>query len=429
MSGTPIQNSHVWATDVPNRSPAFVIVSIVFICVTTGFFAFRQGWRWAHRQRGWDDAMAACAYIVLLIETVLGGVSAHYGFGKHLKNIKATYMDALFYFYLYQIFYKLLGGFTKLTFCFLYLRIFNQKSFHWLVITVAAISGAGSIAFALGTVFQCTPVNRAWDRTIPGHCTSNTEFWYTHAAFNILFDIVIFILPIPLIQGLKMARGQKTGLISIFCLGAFVIAAATVRMVMLRASAGSTDPTWGSTIALIWTEIEANTSVIVCCLPALRVPFLRLWQRARGQHTGDSLELSDKPNTHIYDDAWDRTRKHHNGAVATRGLTKPQNSYKTKELHSQNQSDSTETQSNNKSEGWYDRVLRGLEKDHKDSDNSSQDGLVHSGAGSAAPTPFGGIFKTTEMRVSTQDVDGQESRRSDPEDRRQVSLKDVLNER
>lgn len=181
----------VWTDKIPNRSPEFIIVSLVFIIITTGFFAFRQGWRWAHRQRGWDDLMAAIAYAILVIETVFGGVAAHYGFGKHFKQIESTAHEALMYFYLYQICYKLLGGFTKLTFCFLYLRIFNQKRFHALVIAVMAIVAVGSLAFAIGTVFQCTPVHRAWDRSLPGTCIDNTAFWYTHAAFNSFMDIVV----------------------------------------------------------------------------------------------------------------------------------------------------------------------------------------------------------------------------------------------
>jgi len=86
---------------------------------------------------------------------------------------------------------RLLGGFTKLTFCALYLRIFSQKGFATLVMVVSAIVAAGSLAFTLGTVFQCTPVHRAWDRRISGHCINNEAFWYSHAVFNIFFDIVV----------------------------------------------------------------------------------------------------------------------------------------------------------------------------------------------------------------------------------------------
>ncbi|KAI7378358.1 hypothetical protein KC336_g19401, partial [Hortaea werneckii] len=257
----------VFTSSIPNRAPAFVIISIVFLILTTAFFAFRQGWRWAHRQRGMDDVMAACAYATLLIMTIFGGIATHYGFGKHREDIVPTFQEAMKYFYLYQICYKLIGAFTKLTFCFLYLRIFNNhKQFKYITYTVMALVGIGSLAFTIGTIFQCLPVHRAWDRRVKGTCISNVAFWYSHAAFNTLFDIVVYLLPIPLIRSLKLRREQKTGVISIFAFGAFVIAASIVRMVELRQSAHTNDPTWGSMIALIWTEVEANTSVIICCL-------------------------------------------------------------------------------------------------------------------------------------------------------------------
>ena len=182
----------VFTDTIPNRSPALIIISIVFLIVTTAFFAFRQGWRWAHRQRGMDDVMAACAYAVLLIQTIFGGIAAHYGFGKHRSDILATFPLVMKYFYLYQICYKLIGGFTKLTFCFLYRRIFsNQKRFQIFNLAVMVIVATGSFAFAIGTVLQCTPVHRAWDRRVPGHCISNVRFWYSHDAFNTFFDMVV----------------------------------------------------------------------------------------------------------------------------------------------------------------------------------------------------------------------------------------------
>lgn len=181
----------VWTHDIPNRSPAFIFVTIVLLALTTLFFGFRQGWRWQHRQRGLDDVMAAAAYTVLVAESIMGCISAHYGFGKHLKDIRPEAKTALKYFYVYQILYKLLVGFTRLTFCALYLRIFNRKGVHRLIWVVSGTVASGSVAFALGTVFQCKPIHRAWDRQVHGTCINNTAFWYTHAAFNTFWDIVV----------------------------------------------------------------------------------------------------------------------------------------------------------------------------------------------------------------------------------------------
>ncbi|KAK5118389.1 hypothetical protein LTR62_002903 [Meristemomyces frigidus] len=436
----------IWSDGVPNRGPILIIISIVFGVVTTAFWLFRQVWRWVHRQRGWDDVMAGFAYLVLVVQTVFGAVAVYYGFGKHKDVIGPTIEKALEFFYLYQICYKLLGGFTKLTFCFLYLRIFNQRSFHRAVIVVAAIVAAGSVAFALATVFQCTPVHKAWNRMIPGHCTNNTEFWYTHATFNIVFDIIVYMLPIPMIRTLKLGRGQKTGLISIFALGAFTIAAAIVRMVMLRASAGSTDPTWGSMVALYWTEIEANCSVICCCLPALRVPFMGIWQRLRhGKNETFQSEYHPGPLYQRYGASAFGGPQQAPPIVISKQMASHGSENGVHSIADSNAQSASQSHNSSKTGGggggsvggdWVDRILN-MNMAHKEdfepsSRSASREGLPPAEQSLPAgllPSmlELGAIYKTTDLRVTTHEARREEPRGAD--DRRRMSLKDILAER
>lgn len=227
MSERATKQPTLWSHDVPNQSPQLIIISTLFLMVTTVFFGLRVKERWKRRPHEGaldptastkervlhtfrairklvlsDDAFVCLAYITLLVQTVFGGLAAHYGmcencrrpthppdsyanfysgFGKHRTTIPSTFSTAMLYFYLYQICYKLLGGFTKLTFCALYLKVFvyknsdvmYQKHFKSLVILTAGVVAAGTFAFTLATIFQCTPVKRAWDRRVPGHCTNN----------------------------------------------------------------------------------------------------------------------------------------------------------------------------------------------------------------------------------------------------------------
>lgn len=129
------------------------------------------------------------------------------------------------------------------------------------------------------------------------HLTPSWTLWYVQSAFVRPFRAIrltfsqVFILPIPVISGIAAARKIRVGLMSTFALGAFVIAASIARMVHLRGSAASTkDPTWGSMPALIWTEVEANTAVIVCCCPALPALVKKLWKKMR-RVVGQSVSL------------------------------------------------------------------------------------------------------------------------------------------
>ncbi|KAI7187531.1 hypothetical protein KC363_g5933 [Hortaea werneckii] len=444
---------NVFSSTTPNRAPALIIISIVFFILTTAFFAFRQGWRWAHRQRGMDDVMAACAYTTLLIMTVFGGMATHYGFGKHREDIVPTFPEAMKYFYLYQICYKLIGAFTKLTFCFLYLRIFNnQKTFHRITHAVMAIVAIGSLAFTVGTVFQCLPVHRAWDRRVKGTCISNVAFWYSHAAFNTFFDVIVYLLPIPLIRSLKLRREQKTGVFSIFAFGAFVIAASIVRMVELRQSAHTSDPTWGSMIALIWTEVEANTSVIICCLPALRMPLLDLWHRVQGKASRSRASPTNGTSTterSARGAAWDG-RQHGRRMVDIGGSEQyklsqdAHHGVRTNITASNVRSDDLQPTNspgfrNISEQTWYDKVMAVMNQNEEltpagndVSRSSSIDELSRTEAAIPPRLELGAIYKTTDVHVSTDpNAARKKMQRDEDYDKkkfpRQMNLMEMLN--
>lgn len=46
-----------------------------------------------------------------------------------------------------------------------------------------------------------------------------TAFWYANAVFNIASDLVIIVLPVPVILGLQLPRRTRGGLCAIFAVG------------------------------------------------------------------------------------------------------------------------------------------------------------------------------------------------------------------
>lgn len=164
-------------------------------------------------------------------------VAVENGFGKHGKDLlpekrhralmvslKMLSLGSVShlqqqYFYLLQICYKFLGGFSKLAFLFLYLRIFETRRFQTITKATIAIVIVGSVAFGIATVVQCIPIPRAWNKNVPGTCMNYRAFWYTHSVWNAAFDVWIFAMPIPVIRTLQLPKGQKVGLLSVFALG------------------------------------------------------------------------------------------------------------------------------------------------------------------------------------------------------------------
>ncbi|PSK34149.1 hypothetical protein B9Z65_8475 [Elsinoe australis] len=349
-----------------DKGPAFFIISIVMYSVTVLLFGTRLIWRWRSKQRGMDDIMLACAVVILTIHTAFGFVAMSYGFGKSKKILTPhNTTQALKYFFFLQNTYKVLGAFVKMAFLCLYLRIFQNKTFQILTKLMMANVVLGAIALTVATVLQCTPIQRAYNKAIPGTCINLMAFWYAHSVWHAVGDFIIFLMPVPMIRTLQIPGSRKWGLISVFALGAFTCAASIVRMTTLAASSKSNDPTYGSYDATMWTEIESNTSIICACLPALRAPIIQLWRRMRGRN----VQGTYGSNTHKL------------AYVKQSSKQDPSSPYGQRSNQSRNWEYPNER-------SWYDTALGATEQPVRGGFfNSSQERIV-------------GIMKTTDVQVT-----------------------------
>ena len=122
-------------------------------------------------------------------------------------------------FYVAQAFYNVNINMTKGSILFLYLRIFVQRMFRIICWIMLVIVLSYLIASMAASIFQCTPVARAWDKSIPGTCVNITMNWYANAGFSIATGVIILVLPMPIIHSLRLQTNQKIGLMFIFGLG------------------------------------------------------------------------------------------------------------------------------------------------------------------------------------------------------------------
>jgi hypothetical protein len=108
----------------------------------------------------------------------------------------------------------------KMTFLFQYYRVLAVNQ-HIKKVYIAAIAlvGCWALSQVLVEIFICVPIDAFWDHNVPGRCIPNYPQWYINAAGNIISDIVVFVLPLPVISKLSLPRMQKIILMFIFCLG------------------------------------------------------------------------------------------------------------------------------------------------------------------------------------------------------------------
>ena len=229
------------------------------------------------------------------------------------------------YFFMAQVSYKAAINLVKCCILLLYLRLFHVVRWFrlscWGLLTVVALYCTASIA---ATIFQCRPVIRAFDKDTPGNCIDTAKFWFANAGFSIATDIIILLLPMPLVWKLEVPRMQKAALVGVFTVGIFVVVTSCLRVTTLDLFATSPDNTYNID-NVMWTIIEPNVAVICSCLPILRtlvvkfIPGLRSKSKSSGRYgTNGSMPGSHATGTGGHNSTTDKSR-------ATLDLARSQN--------------------------------------------------------------------------------------------------------
>ena len=136
----------------------------------------------------------------------------HLGLGVHEEIVVAQnplyFIQGARYFYVGILFFETSIGLPKISALFFYARVFSanvNKPILRLQLWVLGALGSGWLLTAwLVSIWQCDPIARAWNTTIPGKCV-NTFAWYTATAtISCAIDIWILAMPVPLIWRLNI---------------------------------------------------------------------------------------------------------------------------------------------------------------------------------------------------------------------------------
>lgn len=193
---------------------------------------------------------------------------------------------------------------TKMSLVLLYLRIWTADSvtpaFRIACWTLIAILASTAAAGAFAIIFQCTPVSYAWlsiTGEIQGKCIRIGAFTYTFGALNICYDVIVFFLPVHSLLKLRITWPRKVGVIGAFLVGFWVTICSIVRLQYLVRIDDSQNITWDFQYIGMWSLVEANFSVVCCCMPAMA----GLAQRIYAWYWDSELTFSDDPREAMKD--------------------------------------------------------------------------------------------------------------------------------
>ena len=118
--------------------------------------------------------------------------------------------------------------FSKLAVLAIYLRIFTFPSFRRACWALAAVLVANWFAFTVTAFTMCIPLSYLWDKELAGggHCFNINQFYRWSALPNIVTDVVMLILPLPVVWRLQTSRSIKIGLTLTFATGSLYVVVA-----------------------------------------------------------------------------------------------------------------------------------------------------------------------------------------------------------
>ncbi len=104
-----------------------------------------------------------------------------------------------------------------------YWRVFPTRGFRMAVIGVACLSGGIYLSNFFSFMLQCDPVSKFWIPLSPGTCIDQNSFYLASAIINVVGDVAVLSLPLPVVWGLHTSKNKKLSLSFLFLLGALYV--------------------------------------------------------------------------------------------------------------------------------------------------------------------------------------------------------------
>ncbi|USP80948.1 uncharacterized protein yc1106_08222 [Curvularia clavata] len=262
-----------------NSTPAGIRVNIIVLAFTlvSGLVVFLRLFTRLviSKNAGLEDACIVLAMIFSLALTVLITEQVMNGLGEHSSNLEKNKLDILLKAFWASVWvYNLTLTTIKVSILTQYLRIFPIHSFRIICFVVLGLVVAYGAWAVSSSVFICNPVAFSWDKSIiGGSCLNQLTIWVANAGINITQDVVIFLMPLFVVQGLPISKSQKKGLRAMFILGLSVSLVSVIRLYSLDAISNSTDVSFDNTDHATLSAVEVNVGIICACLPAMRPLF------------------------------------------------------------------------------------------------------------------------------------------------------------
>ncbi|KAL8952390.1 MAG: hypothetical protein Q9222_001699 [Ikaeria aurantiellina] len=246
-----------------------------------------------------------------------------------------------------------------------YLSLFYpNRKFRLIAFSLIGLVISFFLGVLLTTFLNCRPLSKTWTPNLPGTCGSLVGNLIGTTVVNVVIDMGIILLPMPLVWNLQMARWRKVALTITFGMG-LVVCAITVTRLVIAAKLTANDLTYDLARLAIVSDLEPLLGIIVACAPLFPPTFRSLVGATRkkfstGSNTSDSkkhiMKGAGSSKFQVLDDSYHLTgiSKGRNDTKITSSNSQPESLMDSREMD--HREGSKEGQNINVKRGWEVRM-------------------------------------------------------------------------
>ncbi|KAL8998557.1 MAG: hypothetical protein Q9169_002397 [Polycauliona sp. 2 TL-2023] len=224
--------------------------------------------------------LALGALLTMVIANIISVIEGGAGLSKHdLSDSKLRiYWKSMF---AIIITWPIAQSFTKISILLFYIQLFPTKWFTYSAYTLIVAVSAWMIQQCLASLLLCHPISFNWDASVTGTCGNVAANCLAGAGINTLTDILILILPMPIIWRLQVPLRSKVILSAIFGFGSLICIISIIRLKALLSY--TTAPMMGppfdsdgprdNSLPILLTVLEVSLGIICACLIMMKPIF------------------------------------------------------------------------------------------------------------------------------------------------------------
>ncbi|KAF3766241.1 hypothetical protein M406DRAFT_290634 [Cryphonectria parasitica EP155] len=189
---------------------------------------------------------------------------------------------------------------VKWSMLFMLKRIFAVRYFRVRIVTwiIIGMQAAWLLQTVLIGFLICQPVQKNWDPTAAGSCGNRIAGYTSVSVVNVVVDVLMLVLPLPMVFNLQVKSGYKVGLFSIFGIGIVTVVFSVVRLFSLN-SIDFDDFSYTVPEVMVWTSAENGVIILVASSALLRPVFDKMFHGLLSL-SGSRNRLGDASNQYPY---------------------------------------------------------------------------------------------------------------------------------